>query len=69
MQFTKELCPIHCNGGAGHDNFFPLCTLMALVNLVPKIVDKRDCDGRNGPVEMYVCGALMEMGVWKVMMK
>ena len=69
MQFTARLCPVHFNGGADQCNFFPLCTLMALVNLVLKMVDKGDCEGRNGPVDIYVCGALMEMGVWKVMMK
>ena len=42
---------------------------MVLVNLVPKILDKGDCEGRNGPAEIYMCGALIEMGVWKVIMK
>ena len=42
---------------------------MALVNRVLKLIDKGDCVGRNGPVDIYVCGALIEMGVWKVMMK
>jgi len=36
---------------------------------VLKIADKGECDGRKGPVEMYVCGAPMETGVWKAMMK
>ena len=69
MHVTLSLCPIHLKGGAGHDNFFPLCTLIALVNLVLKTVDKGDCEGRNGGVDMYMCGALLEMGVWKVMRK
>ena len=41
---------------------------MVPVNHVLKIVDKCDSEGRKGPVERYVCGALIEMGVWKVMM-
>src|SRR5258706_541668 len=50
MDMTAPVCPIHCNGGAGHDNNFPLCVLMVLVNHVPKMVDKGDSEGRNGPV-------------------
>jgi hypothetical protein len=42
---------------------------MALVNFELKVVDKGDCDGRKGCVEIYVCGALIEIGVWKVIMK
>ena len=34
-----------------------------------KIVDKGDSEGRKGPVEIYVCGVLIERGAWKVMMK
>jgi hypothetical protein len=41
---------------------------MDLVNTVLKVLDKGDCEGRNGPVEIYVCGVLMEMRVWKAMM-
>jgi len=52
MHVTLLVWPIHCNGGAGHDNNFPLRTLMLLGNHVLKIVDKGDCDGRNGPVDM-----------------
>ena len=47
----------------------PARNLMALVNSLLKILDKCDCEGRNGRVEIYVCGALEEMGVWKVIMK
>jgi hypothetical protein len=43
--------------------------LIALANSLLKILDKCDCEGRNGLVEIYVCGALKEMGVWKAMMK
>jgi len=39
------------------------------VKYVLKIVNKGDFDGRNGPVEIYVCGVLMEMGVRKMIMK
>jgi len=39
------------------------------VKCVLKIVDKCDFDGRNGPVEIYVCGVLIEMGVRKIIMK
>ena len=42
---------------------------MVLVNHVLKVVDKGDAEGRNGPVEIYVCGVLIERGAWKVMMK
>ena len=42
---------------------------MVSVNHVLKVVDKGDSEGRNGPVEIYVCGVLIERGVWKVMMK
>src|SRR5258708_12359962 len=64
-----ELCPIHSSGGAGHDNNFPVCILMDLVNPTLKMPAKCDCDGRKGPVEIYVCGVLIEMGVRKAMMK
>ena len=66
---TLLVCPIHSNGGAGHDNNFPFCILMVFVNDVLKVVDKGDSEGRNGPVEIYVCGVLIERGAWKVMMK
>ena len=42
---------------------------MVLVNHVLKMVDKGDSEGRKGPVERYVCGVLIEIGIWKVMMK
>ena len=42
---------------------------MPLVNIVAKMVDRCDCEGRKGRVEIYVCGALIESGVWKVIMK
>ena len=69
MQLTEPVWPIHCNGGAGHDNIFPVCILMPLANHVLKIDDKGDCNGRKGPVDTYVCGVLIETGVWKVMMR
>ena len=65
MQLTAPVCPIHSNGGAGQDNNFPPCILMPLVNCVLKTIDKGDSEGRNGPVEIYVCGVLTEMGIWK----
>jgi hypothetical protein len=42
MYVTASVCPIHCNGGAGHDNNFPLYILMVLVNHVLNMVDKGD---------------------------
>ena len=63
------VCPTHCNGGVGQDNNFPLCILIVLVNHVLKMVDKGDSEGRKGPVEIYMCGVLIEMGIWKVMTK
>ena len=38
---------------------------MALVNLVLKVFDKVERKGKKGRVEIYVCGALVEMGVRK----
>ena len=66
---TVLKCPTHCNGGTGHDNNLPLFILMALVNHLPKMIDIGDWEGRKGPIEIKVCGALIEMGVWKVMTK
>ena len=45
-------CPVHSDGGGGHDNNFPLCTLMPLVNTVLKKIDKGESKGRKGPVEI-----------------
>jgi len=39
------------------------------VKCVLKIVDNGDFDGRNGPVEIYACGVLLEMGVRKMIIK
>ena len=36
---------------------------------VLKSVDKGDFEGRKAPVEIYVCGVLIEMGVRKMIMK
>src|SRR5258707_3530269 len=69
MQQTAPVCPIHSNCGAGHDNSFPLCNLIPLVNHALNVLDKGESNGRNGPVEIYVCGVLIEMGVRKVIMK
>jgi hypothetical protein len=52
MQLTALVCPIHRNGGAGHDSNLPLCIWIALVNTVLKTFDKGDCAGRKGPVEI-----------------
>ena len=52
MQLTAPARSIHSSGGAPHDNSFPLDILMALVNLVLKVIDKGDCEGRKGPVEI-----------------
>ena len=51
-QETLSVCPLHLKGFAGHDDNFPLCTLMAFVNRVLKIVDNGDSDGKNGCVEI-----------------
>ena len=69
MEVMAKVCLIHCNGRAGHDINFPLCILMVLVNHMLKVVDKGNSEGRKGPVEIYVCGVLIERGAWKVMMK
>jgi len=69
MHGIPLVCPIHDNGGAGHDNNPPLITLMSLINLVLKVSDKVERKGKKGRVERYVCGALIEMGVRKAMMK
>ena len=52
MQVTLPVCPIHFNGGAGHDNNFPPFILIPLVKCVMKIVDKGESNGRKGCVEM-----------------
>ena len=52
MHLTALMCPVHTNGGAGHDNSLPLCTLIDLVNHVLKTVDRGDCKGRKGLVEI-----------------
>jgi len=51
MQVTPRVCPIHFNGGAGHDDNFPPTILMALVNLVMKVFDKVEREGKKGRVE------------------
>jgi len=68
MQVIVSVCPIHSNGGAGHDDNVPLIILTALVNLVLKVFNKVERKGKKGRVERYVCGALVEMGVRKAMM-
>ncbi len=45
-------CPVHSNGGAGHDARFPTHILMALVNSLLNVLDKGDWEGRNGRVEI-----------------
>jgi len=69
MQLIPPVCPVHDDGGAGHEDNLPLTTLMALVNLVLNVFDKVERKGKKGRVERYVCGALIEMGVRKAMMK
>jgi len=66
MQVIRPVCPIH---DAGHDDKLPLTILMDLVNLVANVFDKVEYKGKKGRVERYVCGALIEMGVRKAMMK
>ena len=51
MQVIAPVCPIQVNGGAGHDDNFPLSTLIVLVNLVLKVSDKVDSEGKKGWVE------------------
>jgi len=69
MQVIQPVCPIHDDGGAGHDGNLHFTILMALVNPVLKVFDKVERKGKKGWVERYVCGALIEMGVRKAMMK
>ena len=45
-------CPVHSTGSVGHDDWFPTHILMALVNSLLKLLDKGDCEGRNGLPEM-----------------
>ena len=61
--------PIDSDGGAGHDNNFPFCILMALGDRLLKMGDRGDSKGRNGPVEREVSGALIEMVVSRVVIK
>jgi len=69
MQVILSVCPTHDNGGTGHDDNLPLTTSMPLVNLVLKVFDKVERKGKKGRVERYVCGALIEMGERKAVMK
>ena len=48
----RLVCPVHSNGGGGHDDSFPTRILMGLVNSLLNILDKGDCDGMNGCVEI-----------------
>ena len=48
----ESVCPVHANGSAGHDASFPTCILMVLVNSLLNILDKGDCEGRNGTIEI-----------------
>ena len=47
-----SVCPAHTNGSAGHDDSFPTHILMVLVNSLLNILDKGDCEGKNGPIEI-----------------
>jgi hypothetical protein len=46
------MCPVHFNGDAGHDNRFPVRLFIPLVNSLLKMLNKGDCKGRNGRVEI-----------------
>ena len=46
------VCPSHSNGGAGQDDNFPPTILMGLINLVLKVFDKVECEGKKGRVEI-----------------
>ena len=46
------VCPVHSNGGTGHDDRLPTRILIALVNSILNVLDKDDWEGRNGPVEI-----------------
>ena len=52
MQRIPLVCPIHFNGGAGHDNIFLDFVSIPLVKCVLKVVDKWDCEGKKGRVEI-----------------
>jgi len=52
MQLILPVCPIHFNGGAGHDTKFPICILMPLVTFVVKISNNGDSVGKKGRVEI-----------------
>src|SRR6266404_3241025 len=70
MHVTRSVCPIHSSGGDGHDNSLPLCTFIPSVNhVLNTVVDKCDSEGRNGPAEIYVCGALKEIAGRNVLIK
>ena len=63
MQVTRPVCPIHSNGGTGHDDNPPLFNSMPLVKCVQKVADKCECEGRKGRVEIYVWNADRERSV------
>jgi hypothetical protein len=47
------VCPTRPNDGVGHDNNFPLCILMPIMNRVSNMADKGDYEGRKGCAEIY----------------
>ena len=51
-QWMVAVCPVHFNDGAGHDNNSPAHILMAPVNSLLKMLDRGDCEGRKGGVEI-----------------
>jgi len=51
MHMTPSVCPIHFNGGAGQDDKFPPTILIDFINLVLKVFDKVECEGKKGRVE------------------
>ncbi len=45
-------CPVHNNGGAGHDDSFPTRIFIVPVESLLNILDKGDCEGKNGTAEI-----------------
>ena len=60
---TPLVCPFHIFVGAGQYFTRPLHTLRISGNNVRILFHILDSIGRNGRVEMYICAALVEIGV------
>jgi hypothetical protein len=66
---TALVCPCHTFEGAGQDVMRPLNTLMISGNEALLLFHKLDPVGVKGRTDMYMCAALVEIGVKKASTK